>query len=197
MGLSDICIRRPVFATVLSLVVVLVGLVVLQPPAGARVSEHRSAGGLVQTDLSRRERGGDREPGHALLEESLAGIEGIDFMRSTTRQEAARSPSASSSAAIRRRRQRCARPRRPRARPSAGRDRRADHLQGRGRRAADHLSRVLLRPPSPLEITDFADRFVKDRLQALTGVAEARIFGERRYAMRDLARSPRGSPPTA
>ena len=37
---------------------------------------------------------------------------------------------------------------------------------------------------SPLEITDYADRFVKDRLQTLPGVAEVRIFGERRYSMR-------------
>ena len=37
---------------------------------------------------------------------------------------------------------------------------------------------------SQLEITDFADRVVKDRLQSIAGVAEARIFGERRYAMR-------------
>ena len=37
---------------------------------------------------------------------------------------------------------------------------------------------------SPLDVTDFADRFVKDRLQNLPGVADVRIFGERRYAMR-------------
>jgi multidrug efflux pump len=37
---------------------------------------------------------------------------------------------------------------------------------------------------TPLEISDFADRYVKDRLQSISGVAEARIFGERRYAMR-------------
>ena len=37
---------------------------------------------------------------------------------------------------------------------------------------------------SPLEITDYVDRFVKDRLQNLPGVADVRIFGERRYAMR-------------
>ena len=37
---------------------------------------------------------------------------------------------------------------------------------------------------SPLEVTDFADRFVKDRLQTLPGVADVQIFGERRYAMR-------------
>ncbi|MEX0760108.1 MAG: efflux RND transporter permease subunit, partial [Tistlia sp.] len=37
---------------------------------------------------------------------------------------------------------------------------------------------------SPIEISDYADRYVRDRLQNLPGVAEVRIFGERRYAMR-------------
>ncbi|MFB8787001.1 efflux RND transporter permease subunit, partial [Pasteurella multocida] len=37
---------------------------------------------------------------------------------------------------------------------------------------------------SALEVTDYADRFVKDRLANLPGVADVRIFGERRYAMR-------------
>ena len=37
---------------------------------------------------------------------------------------------------------------------------------------------------SSIEVTDFADRFVKDRLQNLSGVADVRIFGERRYSMR-------------
>src|SRR5690606_3706829 len=35
-----------------------------------------------------------------------------------------------------------------------------------------------------MDITDYADRYVKDRLQTLPGVAEVRIFGERRYSMR-------------
>mgnify|MGYP006200363241 CR=1 FL=1 len=37
---------------------------------------------------------------------------------------------------------------------------------------------------SALEVSDYADRYVRDRLQNLPGVAEVRIFGERRYAMR-------------
>src|SRR5436189_145725 len=37
---------------------------------------------------------------------------------------------------------------------------------------------------SPLEVSDFADRYVKDQLQTLPGVADVQIFGERRYAMR-------------
>ena len=35
-----------------------------------------------------------------------------------------------------------------------------------------------------LEITDYVDRFVLDRLKNLNGVADVTIFGERRYAMR-------------
>jgi multidrug efflux pump len=35
-----------------------------------------------------------------------------------------------------------------------------------------------------LELTDYVDRFVVDRLKNLTGVADVTIFGERRYAMR-------------
>ncbi len=37
---------------------------------------------------------------------------------------------------------------------------------------------------TPLEITDYVDRFVLDRLKNLNGVADVTIFGERRYAMR-------------
>ena len=37
---------------------------------------------------------------------------------------------------------------------------------------------------SALEITDYVDRFIVDRLKNLTGVADVQIFGERRYAMR-------------
>src|SRR5690606_11615062 len=37
---------------------------------------------------------------------------------------------------------------------------------------------------SSLEITDYIDRYVTDRLKTLTGVADVQIYGERRYAMR-------------
>ena len=37
---------------------------------------------------------------------------------------------------------------------------------------------------SALEISDYADRYVKDQLQTIAGVAEVRLFGERRYSMR-------------
>ena len=37
---------------------------------------------------------------------------------------------------------------------------------------------------SALEITDYAERYVKDQLQTLPGVAEVRLFGDRQYSMR-------------
>ena len=85
---------------------------------------------------------------------------------------------------------RCGRGRRARpglagARQAARRGRRAGDRQGRGRRAADHLSGAVVRTgTSPIDVTDYADRFVKDRLQNLPGVAEVSIFGERALAMR-------------
>src|SRR3546814_12861663 len=37
---------------------------------------------------------------------------------------------------------------------------------------------------TPIEISDYADRYVRDRLQNLPGVADVRIYGERPIAMR-------------
>ena len=37
---------------------------------------------------------------------------------------------------------------------------------------------------SALEITDYAERYVKDQLQTLAGVANVTMFGEREYSMR-------------
>jgi multidrug efflux pump len=185
MGLSDLCIRRPVFATVLSLVVVLVGFVSfsrltireypnIDPPVVLVQTVYRGASAeVIESTVTR------------IMEESIAGIEGIDFMRSTTRQE---------NSFIN-------------VRFKLGRD-----VEAAANDVRDRVSRVRGRLPdeidepiiskveadaqpvlylafssdrhSPLEITDFADRYVKDRLQSITGVAEARIFGERRYAMR-------------
>ncbi|TXL73945.1 efflux RND transporter permease subunit [Vineibacter terrae] len=185
MVLSDICIRRPVFATVLSLVVVLVGLVSfnrltvreypnIDPPVVLVKTVYRGASAEVMESQVTR-----------VLEESIAGIEGIDYMRSTTRQE-------ESQIAVR-----FTLSRDPDASANDVRDR-VGRVRGRlpdeidepviSKVEADAQPILYLAFSSsrhtPLEITDFADRYVKDRLQSIDGVAEARIFGERRYAMR-------------
>jgi multidrug efflux pump len=48
---------------------------------------------------------------------------------------------------------------------------------------------------SGLQINDLVNRIVKPRLQTVTGVADVRIFGERKYAMR-VWLDPDAWPPT-
>ena len=87
MTLSDLCIRRPVFATVLSLVVVLVGVVsfsrltvreypnIDRPVVLVETIWRGASAQVLESQVTR------------VLEESIAGIEGIDYIRSITRQE--------------------------------------------------------------------------------------------------------------
>ncbi len=185
MSLPELCIRRPVFATVLSLVIVLIGFVCYQRLAVREYPNIDPPVVLVQTIY----RGASAEVIEStvtrVLEESIAGIEGIDYLRSMTRQER--------SFIV--------------VRFKLGRD-----VEAAANDVRDRVGRMRGRLPdeidepviskveadaqpvlflafssdrhSQLEITDFADRVVKDRLQSISGVAEARIFGERRYAMR-------------
>jgi multidrug efflux pump len=185
MVLSDICIRRPVLATVLSLVVVLVGIVSFGRLTVREYPNIDSPVVLVETIY----RGASAEVLESqvtrVLEESIAGIEGIDFLRSITRPERSlvvvqfklsRDPEAAANDV--------------RDRVARVRGRLPDEIEEPviSKREADAQPILYLAfssdRHSPLEITDFADRFVKDRLQSIPGVAEARIFGERRYAMR-------------
>ena len=185
MTLSDVSIRRPVFATVMSLVIVLLGIVSYQrltvreypnidPPVVTVDTTYRGASAeIIETQVTQ------------VLEDSLSGIEGIDYITSINRQE-------SSQISIRFKLNRD-----PDAAAADVRDR-VGRVRGRlpdeieepviQRVEADAQPIIYLAffsdRHSPLEITDYADRFVKDRLQTLTGVSQVRIFGERRYSMR-------------
>ena len=87
MTLPELSIKRPVFATVLSLVLVLVGLVsydrlsvreypAIDPPVVTVQTTYPGASAaIVETQVTQ------------VLEDSLAGIEGIDFLTSISRQE--------------------------------------------------------------------------------------------------------------
>ncbi|PWB66003.1 MAG: multidrug transporter AcrB [Bradyrhizobiaceae bacterium] len=185
MWLSDLCIRRPVFATVMSLIIVLVGLVsfnrltvreypnVDRPVVLVETIWRGTSAQVLESQVTR------------VLEESIAGIEGIDFIRSITRQERSLVVVQFELS---------------RNQDTAAADVRDRVGRVRGRLPSEIEEPVISKSEadaqpimylafssdrhSPLEITDFADRVVKDRLQSITGVAEARIFGERRYAMR-------------
>jgi multidrug efflux pump len=185
MKISELCIRRPVLATVLSLVVVLVGLVSYQrlsvreypnidaPVMNVTTTYEGASAEIMETQVTK------------VLEDSLAGIEGIDFMTSISRQEQSqitiafeltRDPDAAAADV--------------RDRVSRVRDRLPDDIDEPVIQKVEADAQPILYLAffsdrhTALEISDHADRYVKDQLQTLPGVAEVRIFGERRYAMR-------------
>ncbi|MGH8561612.1 MAG: efflux RND transporter permease subunit, partial [Nevskiales bacterium] len=185
MVLSDICIRRPVFATVLSLLLVLVGLIAYQrlsvreypnidPPIITIETRYRGASAeIVETQVTK------------VLEESLAGIDGIDIMTSISREE-------QSQISVTFKLNRDADGAASDVRDRVGRMRQQlpdeidEPVIQKTEADANPIIWVALSSDrhSPLEVSDIADRYVKDRLQTLPGVALVRIFGERRYAMR-------------
>jgi len=185
MGISEICIRRPVFATVLSLIVFLLGLVAYErlnvreypnidpPVVNVETSYQGASAAIIETQVTQ------------ILEESLAGIEGVDYISSISREEASqitvnfqldRDPDAAAADV--------------RDRVSRVRGRLPEEIEEPviQKVEADAQPVIYLAfssdQHSSLDITDYADRFVKDQLQTLAGVAEVRIFGEREYSMR-------------
>jgi len=183
--ISDICIRRPVFATVLSLLVLLVGMMSY---SRLTVREYPNIDEPVVT-VDTRYRGASAEIVESQvtkpLEDSLAGIEGVDVLSSISRQER-------SQITVRFRVERDA--------DSAAADVR-DRVSRVRQRLPDDIDEPVIAKVeadaspiiwvafssdrhSPLEMSDFASRIIKPRLQTLPGAADARVFGERRYAMR-------------
>ena len=181
----DLFIRRPVLATVLSLLVVLVGLVsyanltvreypnIDEPTVSVRTAYLGASAEIIESQVTQ------------VLEASIAGIEGIETLSSSSKPE-------QSQITVRFRLSTD-----PDVAASDVRDRVA-RVRGRlppeieepviAKVEADAQSIIFIAFTSdrhkPIEISDYADRFVRDRLQNLPGVGEVRIFGERRYAMR-------------
>ncbi|MFN4282739.1 MAG: efflux RND transporter permease subunit [Alphaproteobacteria bacterium] len=185
MMLSDVSIKRPVFATVISLVLVIFGLIAfgrlavreypdIDPPIVSVSTTYRGASPeVIETQVTQ------------VIENAVAGIEGIKTINSVS--EEARS--------------------RVTIQFNLSRE-----IEGASADVRDKIGQVLRRLPeeadspivtkadsdnSPilwfaltsdrhnaLELTDYANRVLVDRLATVPGVSEVRIFGERRYAMR-------------
>ena len=185
MNVSALCIRRPVFATVMSLILTLVGLVSYERLS---VREFPNVDTPTVT-VSTRYRGADAKIVETqvtqVLEDSLAGIEGIDFLTSTSRPEQSqitvtfklnRAPDAAA-ADVR------DRVGRVRAKLPEDIDEPVIEQVETDARPMMYLAFTSERHAPP-EISDYADRYVKDQLQTVPGVASVRIFGERRYSIR-------------
>ena len=185
MMLSEISIRRPVFATVMSLMLVLVGAVSYTK---LTVREYPRIDEPVVT-VSTRLVGASSEVIESQvtkpLEDSIAGIDGVDILTSISRSEQSQITvrfklSKEPDAAAADVRDRVAR---VRARlPDAADESVVAKVE------ADAFPVVWLaftsETMSALELTDVVNRIVKPRLQTIPGVADVPVFGERKFAMR-------------
>ncbi|KZE30746.1 efflux RND transporter permease subunit [Chelatococcus daeguensis] len=185
MRLPEICIRRPVFATVLSLILILVGIVsydrltvreypnVDEPVVSVTTSYPGASATIIESQVTQ------------VLEGSIAGIAGIDVLESTSRAESSRIT--------------------VRFRSDVDVDVAASDVRDRVSRVRRRLPDEIDEPTiakveadaqpviyisfmaermDALELTDYVNRYVVDRFKNLNGVADVTIFGERRYAMR-------------
>jgi len=185
MTLSEISIRRPVFATVMSMMLVLLGVVSFSKLS---VREYPRIDEPVVT-VNTRLLGASSEVIESQvtkpLEDSIAGIDGIDILTSISRAE---------------RSQITARFKLSKDPDSAAADVRDRVSRVRGRLPASIEEPIIAKVEadafpviwlaftsenrSPLEITDLINRIVKPRLQTIPGVADVQINGERKFAMR-------------
>ncbi|HNP03156.1 MAG TPA: efflux RND transporter permease subunit, partial [Agitococcus sp.] len=185
MQLPALCIRRPVLAIVLNLLIVLAGLLAFDrltvreypnidiPTVTVDTNYTGASAPIVEATVTK------------ILEDSLSGIEGIDYLSSISRTGRSQITIAF----------------------KQGRD-----IDSATSDVRDKVSRVRGRLPdtidepvitkteadaqpimwlafssqqhTPLQINQFADKQVKSRLQTLDGVADIRIGGERKPAMR-------------
>ncbi len=185
MQLAEVSIRRPVFATVLSLLVVLIGAVsfnrlsvreypkIDEPVVTVSVRYAGASAEVIESQVTKP------------LEDSIAGIDAVDVLTSISRAE-------QSQISVRFRLEKDA-------------DAAAAEVRDRTSRVRNKLPQQIDEPviakveadafpviwlaftsdtTPPLQINDLVNRVVKSRLQTVTGVADVRIFGERKYAMR-------------
>ena len=185
MQLPEISIRRPVFATVLSLLVLLVGMVSFDRLTVREYPQIDEPTVTVSTRLGGASSEVIESQVTKVLEDSLAGIEGVDIITSISRQEQS---------------QITVRFKLERDPDSAAADVRDKVSRVRQRLPQDVDEPVIAKVEAdaqpviwlalnsdvitPLELSDLANRFVKPRLQTAPGAADVRIFGERRYSMR-------------
>jgi multidrug efflux pump len=185
MTLSELSIRRPVFATVLSLLLLIVGIMaalrlsireypdVSQPVVSISVNYRGANAATIETRVTQ------------VIENEVAGLEGVDKLTSQSRDE-------NSSVNVQ---------------FTANRD-----VDDAANDVRDRVSRVMSRLPqeadapqiqktesgsdpvliviissnqrSGLELTDYAERNLVDRVSSVPGVANVFLNGGRRFAMR-------------
>ena len=185
MMLSDLAVRRPVFAAVAAIVLCVIGaasffflpvreLPDVDPPI---VSVNTSYAGASAEVIESR----ITEP----IEQQIAGIQGVERINSTSRDGRS---SVSVEFSLDRDIDDAANDVRDRVSRVVGNlPNQADPPEVRKADSdAQPIMILFLRAPNMnrLELTDYADRYLLDRLATVPGVAAVNIYGEQRYAMR-------------
>lgn len=185
MVLSDVSIKRPVFATVMSLVLIIFGLFALRgmavreypdidPPAVNVSTIYRGASAeIIESKITQ------------VIEDSVAGIEGIRSITSASREE-------SSSISIEFNLSRNVDAAANDVRDKVGRilsklpDEADQPIIAKTEADARPIIYISLFSDrlSLLELTDYADRYLVDQMSVIDGVASVNIYGARRYSMR-------------
>lgn len=185
MSLFELCIRRPVLATVLSLLVVVIGVVsyerlgvreypkIDEPIVSVSTTYPGASAEVIESQITK------------VLEDSLAGIEGVELMTSRSRSERSdidvrfritRDPDSAAADV--------------RDKVARVRARLPDNVDEPviAKVEADSFPIIWMSVTtggrSAMEVSDYLNRYVRPRLSVLPGAADVRIFGERRVSMR-------------
>lgn len=185
MRMSETCIKRPVFATVLSLIIVLIGMIsysrltvreyprIDEPTVSVDTTYSGASPEVIESQVT------------TPLEDQLAGIEGVDVMTSRSRSERSlinikfnlsRDPDAAAAE----------------VRDKVSRARRflPDEVDEPiiAKVEADSQPIIYIAVESGIysviQTSDYIQRYIKTRLSVLPGAAEVRVFGERLPSMR-------------
>ena len=185
MILSDVSVKRPVFATVINIILIIFGVVAfsslplreypnIDPPVVSITTSYPGANAeIIETQITQ------------VIEERISGIQGIKTISSNSRDgrsqitiefEESRDIDAAAND-VRERVQRVLRSLPEQVMPPEVTKANADE---------DTIVWYNLRSENmtTLELTDFANRYIVDRLSVVDGVARVNIGGERRYAMK-------------
>ncbi len=185
MSLFELCIRRPVLATVLSLLVLVIGAMsytrlavreypkIDEPIVSVSTGYPGASADVVESQITK------------VLEDSLAGIEAVELMTSASRSETS---------------QINVRFRLTRDPDSAAADVRDKVARVRARLPDNVDEPVIAKVEADafpilwmavtqgsrnsIEVSDYLSRYVKPRLSVLPGAADVWHFGERRMSMR-------------
>jgi multidrug efflux pump len=185
MVLSDVCIKRPVFAMVLSLLILLVGLIsysrlavrelpkIDQPIVNVTTTYRGASADVMESQVTKP------------LEDSLSGIEGVDILTSVSRAEQSditvtfrlsRDPDSAAADV------------RDKVSRVRGRLPQAIDEPVIAKTDADAFPILFIAFSSEkhtqMQQSDYANLYIRPRLNTVPGVADVRINGERRSSMR-------------